>query len=202
MISFGTARSRRRVYLNKRHGPPLPLALNLNFTSCTMSASIITATTTTTKSKPSRGGGGGSRGSGGRRGGRRKSQNSDPALTESPDTADTPATPTSATPAATKPDTMVENTDTTPQDDDTGTCWICAEPVKYYSVSECNHRTCHVCGLRLRALWKRQDCTFCKVHLFFAYSNGPELTDDFSFPIGTSTFLDLHDVSHRDVRIV
>ncbi|TFK22971.1 hypothetical protein FA15DRAFT_670975 [Coprinopsis marcescibilis] len=41
-------------------------------------------------------------------------------------------------------------------------CWICAEPVKYYSVSECNHRTCHVCALRLRALYKRTDCTFCK----------------------------------------
>ena len=42
-------------------------------------------------------------------------------------------------------------------------CWICAEPVKYYSVSACNHRTCHVCALRLRALYKRLDCTFCKV---------------------------------------
>lgn len=43
-------------------------------------------------------------------------------------------------------------------------CWICAEPVKYYSVSECNHRTCHVCALRLRALYKKTLCTFCKVH--------------------------------------
>ncbi|KZT23989.1 hypothetical protein NEOLEDRAFT_1135822 [Neolentinus lepideus HHB14362 ss-1] len=41
-------------------------------------------------------------------------------------------------------------------------CWICAEPVKYWSVSECNHRTCHVCALRLRALYKKLDCTFCK----------------------------------------
>ncbi|KAJ7706693.1 hypothetical protein B0H17DRAFT_972658 [Mycena rosella] len=41
-------------------------------------------------------------------------------------------------------------------------CWICAEPVKYYAVSECNHRTCHVCALRLRALYKKTDCTFCK----------------------------------------
>ena len=44
-------------------------------------------------------------------------------------------------------------------------CWICAEPVKYYSVSACNHRTCHVCALRLRALYKRLDCTFCKVSI-------------------------------------
>jgi len=42
-------------------------------------------------------------------------------------------------------------------------CWICAEPVKYYSVSTCNHRTCHVCALRLRALYKKLDCAFCKV---------------------------------------
>jgi hypothetical protein len=42
-------------------------------------------------------------------------------------------------------------------------CWICAEPVKYYSLSECNHRTCHVCALRLRALYRKTDCTFCKV---------------------------------------
>ncbi|EGN95836.1 hypothetical protein SERLA73DRAFT_162550 [Serpula lacrymans var. lacrymans S7.3] len=46
--------------------------------------------------------------------------------------------------------------------DDVAVCWICAEPVKYYSVSACNHRTCHVCALRLRALYKKLDCTFCK----------------------------------------
>ncbi|TFK36394.1 hypothetical protein BDQ12DRAFT_249403 [Crucibulum laeve] len=48
-------------------------------------------------------------------------------------------------------------------DEDTeAVCWICAEPVKYYAVAECNHRTCHVCALRLRALYKKNDCTFCK----------------------------------------
>lgn len=47
--------------------------------------------------------------------------------------------------------------------DDSDVCWICAEPVKYYSLSECNHRTCHVCAIRLRALYKKTDCTFCKV---------------------------------------
>ncbi|EMD38121.1 hypothetical protein CERSUDRAFT_82356 [Gelatoporia subvermispora B] len=46
--------------------------------------------------------------------------------------------------------------------DDGNLCWICAEPVKYWSVSECNHRTCHVCALRLRALYKKLECTFCK----------------------------------------
>ncbi|TFY71549.1 hypothetical protein EVG20_g1435, partial [Dentipellis fragilis] len=46
--------------------------------------------------------------------------------------------------------------------DESRICWICAEPVKYFSVSECNHRTCHVCALRLRALYKKMECTFCK----------------------------------------
>ncbi|KAL6301834.1 hypothetical protein BKA93DRAFT_447316 [Sparassis latifolia] len=48
------------------------------------------------------------------------------------------------------------------QVDDAVVCWICAEQVKYWSVSECNHRTCHVCALRLRALYKKLECTFCK----------------------------------------
>lgn len=46
---------------------------------------------------------------------------------------------------------------------DIDVCWICAEQVKYYAVSECNHRTCQVCALRLRALYKKMECTFCKV---------------------------------------
>lgn len=43
-------------------------------------------------------------------------------------------------------------------------CHICAEPMgkKAYAVAECNHRTCYTCALRLRALYKRLDCTFCK----------------------------------------
>ncbi|KAJ7649082.1 hypothetical protein DFH06DRAFT_1421568 [Mycena polygramma] len=45
--------------------------------------------------------------------------------------------------------------------EDVAICWICAEPVKHYAVSGCNHRTCHVCSLRLRAFYKKTDCTFC-----------------------------------------
>ena len=44
-------------------------------------------------------------------------------------------------------------------------CFICAEPVKLYSVAPCEHRTCHICAIRLRALYKKTDCTFCKVSL-------------------------------------
>lgn len=49
--------------------------------------------------------------------------------------------------------------------EDTDICFICAENVKYYSVSECNHRTCHVCALRLRALYKKKECTFCNLEV-------------------------------------
>lgn len=42
-------------------------------------------------------------------------------------------------------------------------CFICAEPIKFYSLAQCNHRTCHVCAVRLRALYKKRECTFCKV---------------------------------------
>lgn len=56
-------------------------------------------------------------------------------------------------------------------------CWICAEPVKYYALSQCGHRTCHVCALRLRALYKKMECTFCKVGcrlvVCFVYTNVP-----------------------------
>ena len=123
-------------------------------------------------------------------------------IPEGTSAADTPATPIAATPAVTESTTVSENTDATSQDGDTGTCCICAELVKYYSVSEFNHRTCHVCGLRLRALYGRRDCAFCQVRLPFRYKNELESTNDFSFPIGAPKFLDLHDISHSNVHIV
>lgn len=72
---------------------------------------------------------------------------------------------TKAPPPAEKPTEAVEAPAVTEPSEagDGEVCWICAEPVKYYAVSQCNHRTCHVCALRLRALYKRNDCTFCKV---------------------------------------
>lgn len=61
-------------------------------------------------------------------------------------------------------------------DTDEGICWICAEPVKFYAVAECNHRTCHICALRLRALYRRKDCTFCKVLFVISSTGGGWLT--------------------------
>jgi len=67
------------------------------------------------------------------------------------------------TPAEEKPRDPAEAKAAEAPGDESEVCWICAEPVKYYSVSDCDHRTCHVCALRLRALYKNTDCTFCKV---------------------------------------
>ncbi|PWY99284.1 hypothetical protein BCV70DRAFT_144319, partial [Testicularia cyperi] len=45
------------------------------------------------------------------------------------------------------------------------TCFICAEPIKLHSVAPCDHRTCHICAIRLRVLYKKNECTFCKSHI-------------------------------------
>ena len=42
-------------------------------------------------------------------------------------------------------------------------CFICASPVVHNSIAPCNHRTCHICALRLRALYKTRACAHCRV---------------------------------------
>jgi hypothetical protein len=83
-------------------------------------------------------------------------------------------------------------------------CWICAEPVKYYSVSECNHRTCHVCALRLRALYKKTQCTFCKVRGGWTrcqwYPSGADADGtDVGVRLGPADPRHIHDVDGRAV---
>ena len=121
------------------------------------------APTTTVQTAQSRGGNARGRGGNrGRRGGRggQKQAGQQPSK---PDTApvatgdeqqNIPDTSATSKPAADEP-----------APDDAAVCWICAEPVKYYALSECGHRTCHVCALRLRALYKKTECTFCKVRV-------------------------------------
>jgi hypothetical protein len=46
-------------------------------------------------------------------------------------------------------------------------CFICASPVTHHSVAPCNHRTCHICALRLRALYKTRACAHCRVRCFY-----------------------------------
>lgn len=42
-------------------------------------------------------------------------------------------------------------------------CFLCAEPARYWALGECAHRTCDVCAVRMRALYKKTECAFCKV---------------------------------------
>ncbi|WWC90552.1 uncharacterized protein L201_005488 [Kwoniella dendrophila CBS 6074] len=53
----------------------------------------------------------------------------------------------------------------TPTEVDDDVCFICAEPITFWSVGVCGHRTCHVCAVRLRTFYKKTDCTFCKTPL-------------------------------------
>ncbi|CAL5865939.1 uncharacterized protein PFLUO_LOCUS146 [Penicillium psychrofluorescens] len=57
--------------------------------------------------------------------------------------------------------------------DDGEVCFICASRVEHTSVSPCNHRTCHICALRLRALYKNKACAHCRTE-----SNFVIFTDD------------------------
>ncbi|KPM39510.1 E3 ubiquitin-protein ligase hel2 [Neonectria ditissima] len=48
------------------------------------------------------------------------------------------------------------------EDDEDEVCFICANPVAHHSIAPCNHTTCHICGLRMRALYKTKDCAHCR----------------------------------------
>ncbi len=50
----------------------------------------------------------------------------------------------------------------TDEDVEVEVCFICASPVVHNSVAPCNHRTCHICALRLRALYKTRACAHCR----------------------------------------
>ncbi|KAL2072784.1 hypothetical protein VTL71DRAFT_12127 [Oculimacula yallundae] len=46
--------------------------------------------------------------------------------------------------------------------DDAEVCFICASDIEHESIAPCNHRTCHVCCLRMRALYKDKNCAHCR----------------------------------------
>lgn len=59
-------------------------------------------------------------------------------------------------------------------------CFICADPIKLTSIAPCDHRTCHICALRLRVLYKKDECTFCKSkidRLIFTSSHSKHFSD-------------------------
>ncbi|KZP18272.1 hypothetical protein FIBSPDRAFT_1046304 [Athelia psychrophila] len=123
---------------------------------------MSTQTATQTARGNAKRGRGGTRARGNNRG--RGGQNG-PQATSRPDASTSVATAATAIVTDDKTKALSEaQANGVPADDadDAEVCWICAEPVKYYSVSDCDHRVCHICALRLRALYKKTDCTFCK----------------------------------------
>jgi len=56
-------------------------------------------------------------------------------------------------------------TPATPPAESGETCLICAQSIKYFALGSCSHRTCHVCALRMRALYKKRECALCKTEL-------------------------------------
>ncbi|KAH8881305.1 hypothetical protein GQ53DRAFT_668001 [Thozetella sp. PMI_491] len=107
-----------------------------------------------------RGRGDGARGGAGRGRGRGGSDSTAPAApTAAPPTA-APATNEApkAIPAFKRTEPQEEEGD----DEDVEVCFICANPIIHHSVAPCNHITCHICALRLRALYKNKDCPHCR----------------------------------------
>ena len=99
-------------------------------------------------------GGSKSRGRGGKgSGGRDKQKGADGA-------SDNKAQPPPTTAPVAKPLPTATN-----DADDGEVCFICASAVEHTSVSPCNHRTCHICALRLRALYKNKGCAHCRVRV-------------------------------------
>jgi hypothetical protein len=61
-------------------------------------------------------------------------------------------------PALVKPKPQQEDV----EDEDAEICFICASPVQHTAVAACNHRTCHICSIRMRALYKTKACAHCR----------------------------------------
>lgn len=73
-------------------------------------------------------------------------------------------TPQNVSSGQTKPSSRPADQVTSGESDtETEVCFICASPVVHNSVAPCNHRTCHICALRMRALYKTKDCAHCRV---------------------------------------
>ncbi|PVU93574.1 hypothetical protein BB561_003179 [Smittium simulii] len=49
------------------------------------------------------------------------------------------------------------------ENEDKFICFICANKTKYWAIGACNHPFCVLCSLRLKVLFKTNDCPYCKV---------------------------------------
>ena len=61
-------------------------------------------------------------------------------------------------------------------------CFICASPIQHHSIAPCNHRTCHICALRLRTLYKTRACAHCRVRNKTRHLDAADQTDGSKIP--------------------
>ena len=74
-------------------------------------------------------------------------------------------------------------------------CVVCREPIRYYLLGPCDHRhTCHLCGLRMRALYETKTCPYCKLEAPKAI-----FTSDPSTPFNLIRLGTMHE--HRKLQI-
>ncbi|KAF7919423.1 uncharacterized protein EAE98_009263 [Botrytis deweyae] len=75
-----------------------------------------------------------------------------------------------------------ENKDANGEPVEVEVCFICASDVEHNAVAPCNHRTCHICALRMRALYKSKDCGYCRAPSPFVIftDNATKNYEDFS----------------------
>ncbi|TKY88133.1 hypothetical protein EX895_002843 [Sporisorium graminicola] len=112
----------------------------------------------------------------------RPQKNSGKDKTAAPGSNDQATTPSNAV-ASQPQDNAVEGTEDDDDDElppEGELCFICADPIKLTSVAPCDHRTCHICALRLRVLYKKDECTFCKTtidRLIFTSSSTKNFAD-------------------------
>ncbi|KIV94556.1 hypothetical protein PV10_02311 [Exophiala mesophila] len=67
-------------------------------------------------------------------------------------------------------------------DDEAEICFICASPIEHVAIAPCNHQTCHICSLRLRALYKTRACAHCRTESPFVIftDNADKRFEDFT----------------------
>ncbi len=80
----------------------------------------------------------------------------------------TPAAPPIESAIRDTREALLRQSDPKPEeaDDEGEVCFICANPITHRSIAPCNHTTCHICALRMRALYKNKDCPHCRVSHF------------------------------------
>ncbi|KAF3940199.1 hypothetical protein ABW19_dt0204202 [Dactylella cylindrospora] len=109
----------------------------------------------------------GGRGRGGERGGRGGQFRGNQGHSQQPRDANESSAPVASTMEAATNNAPAEAKDGSSDEENEDICFICANPIQYHSIAPCNHMTCHICALRMRALYKTKQCPHCRTESDF-----------------------------------